>query len=75
MTRNETAPVTNRRWPHRGGSFDDLMRATPEEDPVGPPADDEIVARDLPALAILLGGATAQPAARTSSSMSSANPT
>ena len=37
--------------------------------------DDEIVARDLPALAILLGGATAQPAARTSSSMSSANPT
>lgn len=45
MTRNETAPVTNRRWPHRGGSFDDLMRATPEEDPVGPPADDEIVAR------------------------------
>ncbi|MFB9740957.1 PEP/pyruvate-binding domain-containing protein [Pseudonocardia sulfidoxydans] len=37
--------------------------------------DDEIVARDLPALAVLLGDVSGQPVARTSSSMSSANPT
>ena len=45
MNRNEPAPATNRRWPHRGGSFDALMDARPEESPVSAPADDEVIAR------------------------------
>lgn len=45
MNRNDPAPVLNRHWPHRGGSFDDLLRAAPETAPLAPPAPDEVIAR------------------------------
>ncbi|MGD9988489.1 pyruvate, phosphate dikinase [Pseudonocardia sp.] len=47
----------------------------PTADPTSALTDDEIVARDLPALAALTAAGGGQPAARTSSSMSRANPT
>lgn len=35
----------NRRWPHLGGSLDDLMQSQPEDSPLLPPAPDEVIAR------------------------------
>jgi len=35
----------NLRWVHRGGSFDELLKARPEEAPLHPAAPDEVIAR------------------------------
>ncbi|MBZ4689176.1 MAG: alcohol dehydrogenase catalytic protein [Cereibacter sp.] len=39
------SPALNRHWPHRGGSFDALLQARPEELPFAPPAPGEVIAR------------------------------
>lgn len=38
-------PILNRHWPYRGGSFDDLLGALPEETALAAPAADEVIAR------------------------------
>ncbi|WP_112310724.1 alcohol dehydrogenase catalytic domain-containing protein [Pseudogemmobacter bohemicus] len=37
--------VLNRHWPHRGGTLEDLLRASPEAAALTPPAADELIAR------------------------------
>ncbi len=44
MTRSDMLAI-NRRWPHRGGTLEALLTATPEDQPCPAPAADEIVAR------------------------------
>lgn len=43
---NAGSPVgVNLRWPHRGGSLDELLKAAPQAAPLAAPAADEVIAR------------------------------
>ncbi|NDW07391.1 alcohol dehydrogenase catalytic domain-containing protein [Jiella pacifica] len=45
LTNGKTDGTINRHWPHRGGSFEALMTAEPEDAPMAGPRPDEVIAR------------------------------